>query len=257
MYTKATLSVLGMYNTDSTLFDLIHLPEDLDHDVLVNNILMECSELEVLYTNPSFLKFAIDNWSKKELPVWQKLTDLWSSEMDLSGEYDYERKRTPNLSHSKTGTETDVKTGNKELTKTGSESNNKTGSITDTGSDNRTANLTNTSQVSSYNSSEWENREKNTETGTDNHALSNTQTFNNLTDTVSFTNRKDTEKYNDITDTTTHNTSVSETGTDTITEKGHKKPLYELIAGASDVAQNNIYDYIVESFKTRFCILVY
>ena len=215
MYTKATMSVLGMYNTDSTLFDLIHLPEDLDHDVLVNNILMECSELEVLYTNPSFLKFAIDNWSKKELPVWQKLTDLWSSEMDLSGEYDYERKRLPNLSHTKTGTETQTPSG----------------SIIDSG----TVGSTTTDSVSAYNSNSFENREQSVVNGTN----GNTRSFQNYQDQKSY------------------NTINAETGTETITEKGHKKPMYELIAGASDVAQNNIYDYIVESFKTRFCILVY
>lgn len=215
MFTKVTLSVLGMYNTDSTLFDLIHLPEGLDHDVLVNNILMECSELEVLYTNPSFLKFAIDNWSKKELPVWQKLTDLWSSEMDLSGEYDYERKRTPNLSHTKTGTETQTPSG----------------SIIDSG----TVGSTTTDSVSAYNSNSFENREQSVVNGTN----GNTRSFQNYQDQKSY------------------NTINAETGTETITEKGHKKPMYELIAGASDVAQNNIYDYIVESFKTRFCILVY
>ena len=215
MYTKVTMSVLGMYNTDSTLFDLIHLPEDLDHDVLVNNILMECSELEVLYTNPSFLKFAIDNWSKKELPVWQKLTDLWSSDMDLSGEYDYERKRTPNLSHTKTGTETQTPSG----------------SIIDSG----TVGSTTTDSVSAYNSNSFENREQSVVQGTN----GNTRSFQNYQDQKSY------------------NTINAETGTETITEKGHKKPMYELIAGASDVAQNNIYDYIVESFKTRFCILVY
>jgi len=215
MYTKVTMSVLGMYNTDNTLFDLIQLPQDLDHDTLVNNILMECAELEVLYTNPSFLKFAIDNWSKKELPVWQKLTNLWSSETDLSGEYDYERKRTANLTHSKTGTETDTPSGQ----------------IIDSG----TVGSTTTDSVSAYNSNAFENREKSEVSGTN----GNTRSFNQYQDQ------------------TAYNLSESDTGTDTITEKGHKKPMYELIAGASDVAQNNIYDYIVESFKTRFCILVY
>lgn len=257
MNTNMTLSVLGLYNYDDSIFSTMQLPEGVDRDILTDNILMECAELEVLYPDSDFMKTAINRWSAKEVNIWSKLNEIWNTEIDVSNEYDYKRLRTANLSHSKTGTETDVKTGNKELTKTGSESNNKTGSITDTGSDNRTANLTNTNQVSAYNSSDWENREKNTETGTDNHALSNTQTFNNLTDTVSFTNRKDTEKYNDITDTTTHNTSVSETGTDTITETGHKTPVYELIKHASEVAIYNIYDYITESFKERFCLMIY
>ena len=256
MNTNLTISVLGLYNYDNDIFENMAVPENVDKTLLVDTILTECAELEVLYPNSDFFKSAVATWSLKELSVWNKLNELWSVD-GLDTEYDYRRTRTPNISHSKTGTETDVKTGNKELTKTGSESNNKTGSITDTGSNNRTANLTNTNQVSAYNSSDWENREKNTETGTDNHALSNTQTFNNLTDTVSFTNRKDTEKYNDITDTTTHNTSVSETGTETIVETGHKKPIAEIIKEASEIAINNIYDYITESFKERFCLMIY
>ena len=61
---RANLSILGLYQYDSTILNgLINaLPKDPDTgadlvkaDVLVNNILLECAELEVCYPeNPDF-----------------------------------------------------------------------------------------------------------------------------------------------------------------------------------------------------------
>ena len=83
---RALITPLTMYQQDDTLFEDMELPKrpftnrgyddlfltgwDLDSDVLINNLLMETAELNVLYTDPAFLKSAITVWSKKELPVW-------------------------------------------------------------------------------------------------------------------------------------------------------------------------------------------
>ena len=71
--TMAVISILGLYQWDNTLFDAMVLPDEIDKDTLVNNILMECAELEVLYTNPSFMKNAIGYWSLKRYHAWDKL----------------------------------------------------------------------------------------------------------------------------------------------------------------------------------------
>ena len=34
---------------------------------------MECAELEILYPDADFMKFAIGAWSQKQLPIWNKL----------------------------------------------------------------------------------------------------------------------------------------------------------------------------------------
>lgn len=65
-----TLSILGMYEWDDSIFDLMVLPAEVDRDVIIDNILMECAELELIYTDWDFLKFAIGQWSKKELRRW-------------------------------------------------------------------------------------------------------------------------------------------------------------------------------------------
>lgn len=204
---NATLSILGIYTFAPNIFDELVLPADVDRSTVIESILTECAELETLYPDADFLKLKIGNWSKKELSSWDKLNSIWSAELDLTNEYDYERKRTPNLKRQTTG------------------------QVIDTGSNNRTAGLTTTNSVSAYNSSNFENRDKSALTGTDNYVTGNTRSYNNYQET--------------------------ETGTDTITEKGHKTPISKLIKEASEIAIHNIYDYITESFKDNFCVLVY
>ena len=68
----ATLSILGLYNYDNTIFDNLVTPFE-DNETLIQNILMECAELEILYPDADFMKFAIGAWSEKQLPIWNKL----------------------------------------------------------------------------------------------------------------------------------------------------------------------------------------
>ena len=67
------LSPLGLYEWDNTVFDLMQIPEELDKEVLVKNILAETAELEVLYPNPVVFKNLVYVWSAKELDVWERL----------------------------------------------------------------------------------------------------------------------------------------------------------------------------------------
>lgn len=67
------LSILGLYNYDNSLFDNISLPSVIDKDTLVNNLLMECAEFELLYTDLDMMKFAIAQWSAKRLQAWERI----------------------------------------------------------------------------------------------------------------------------------------------------------------------------------------
>lgn len=67
------LSILGLYRFDNTIFDNMQLPDVIDKDTLVNNILLECAELEVLYPDSDIMKLAITNWSAKRLQAWERI----------------------------------------------------------------------------------------------------------------------------------------------------------------------------------------
>ena len=45
----ATLTLIGLYNEDNTIFDLFTVPAGLNKETLVNNILLRSGEFEVLY----------------------------------------------------------------------------------------------------------------------------------------------------------------------------------------------------------------
>lgn len=84
----ATMSVLGLYNWDNTLFDGMTIPTDVSRETLINNILFECAELECIYTNPSFLKFAITSWSAVKSEIWADELETLKLEYNPIENYD-------------------------------------------------------------------------------------------------------------------------------------------------------------------------
>ena len=73
MARAVNLSPLGRYNWDSTIFDLMQIPSELDKDTLVQNLLSETAELEVLYPNPVVFKNLVGVWSAKQVDIWRRL----------------------------------------------------------------------------------------------------------------------------------------------------------------------------------------
>lgn len=70
----AKITLYGMYQWDNTLFDDLEFPSSdlLDKETAVNQILFECGEFEVLYSDWDFLKGAITQWGKKWYYTFQK-----------------------------------------------------------------------------------------------------------------------------------------------------------------------------------------
>lgn len=67
------MSPLGLYNWDQTIFDLMQIPEQLNRDTLIDNLLAETAELEVLYPNPVVFKNLVGVWSAKQIDIWNRL----------------------------------------------------------------------------------------------------------------------------------------------------------------------------------------
>ena len=68
-----TLSPLGLYRWDETIFDLMQIPSALDKPTLIDNLLSETAELEVLYPNPVVFKNLVGVWSAKQIDIWNRL----------------------------------------------------------------------------------------------------------------------------------------------------------------------------------------
>ena len=91
----ATMSVLGLFKADDTIFNGMVVPAAFtsdDKDILIDNILMETAELETLYTSPDYFAFAVDRWSRKELPTWERIYRV--SSMNYNPLENYNRTET-------------------------------------------------------------------------------------------------------------------------------------------------------------------
>lgn len=99
---KANLSIWGMYQYNNTLFNDMTIPTQVNRQTLVDNILLECSEMQILFTNWNFLKTAIDAWSAKSCISWQKICDLLDLEYNPIENYDRMESWTDTARH--TGT---------------------------------------------------------------------------------------------------------------------------------------------------------
>ena len=79
---SATLTLLGLYQYglkhDVNMFDNLNVPAEVDHQVLVNNILHNCGMYEVLYPDLEFMCDAIEMFSMK----WQRTFNKWVEVMN-------------------------------------------------------------------------------------------------------------------------------------------------------------------------------
>lgn len=86
MITKSTLSILGLYNYDPTIFDDMALPSvitDKGNEYLIHSsILLEYAEMEVLYPDPNVMKQAIAIWSKSRFQAWTHMAKVLYEDYD-------------------------------------------------------------------------------------------------------------------------------------------------------------------------------
>ena len=148
---KITLSSFyTWFNTASPqddLFKNLTLPEGIDKDTLVGNILMTGGEFEVAYADPYFMQNLIGIWSKKWNRTFSKWVEALSIEYNPLENYD----RMEEWEDDATGTLNNTRTHNNQ--------------------DKRSLNTTNTTteEVSAYDSSSYQPSKKVTsaDTGTD------------------------------------------------------------------------------------------
>lgn len=92
----ATLTMIGLYRYDPTIFDEMTLPTGIDKDLAINSILMRCGEQEVVYPDPNFLKSAIGVWSDKHYFTFDKWKKALDEEFNPLYNYDRHEEYTDN-----------------------------------------------------------------------------------------------------------------------------------------------------------------
>ncbi len=206
---KATMSILALYNWDETIFDNLVLPENVDRNILIYNLLFDCSEFELLYPDFDSMKTFIGIWSNKELPTWQRMVNAAGLEYNP----------IENYNRNETITET---TDGSRVIDTLQNSSGSTNSKDST-----------KGKVAGYDSDTLVDRD-----GSESSGLVNNS--------------------NTISD------SGNETRKDVVVRSGNISGNIGVTTSQQMLNQEldilpklNVYDYIIKSFKNRFCLLVY
>ena len=84
----ATLSLIGLYNYDNTLFDGLTLPTGIDKDICVNEILRRCGEFELIYSDLDFNKSMIAQFGNKHMRTFTKWIEGLAEEFNPLHNYD-------------------------------------------------------------------------------------------------------------------------------------------------------------------------
>lgn len=256
----ANLSLVGMYNHDDTLFSGMTFPDEFestDKQVFINNVVLECAELELLYSDWDFLKFAINSWSEKEVFNWNRLYTAMVAEYNPIENYN----RTENITVTNSGKDSVQSSGTDSVAASGKDTNQASGNDTDTktGTDTMagSGSDTDTKSRTSFENNSFANTEKIQMT----KGSSQTETFNTVLTHAN--GRKDELTYGK-TDTTTYGKKDETTYGHKITTTGNISGNIGVTTSQQMLEQEiaiipklNLIDTMIESFKNRFCLLVY
>ena len=214
------ISVLGLYNYDSGLFSEMVYPSGFTDDekqTVVGNILAECAELECLFPDTGTMKTMIGLWSKLNISVWNRI--FTASQLEYNPIENYNRTEIETIE--------DDRTDSHSGTDSSLSSNTQTNSGTDT----------NVNSITSYDTNNYQAHDKSDLTH--GHIVSDSGSG-------SFTHGEVITHDGDI---TRENHTSGNIGVTT------SQQMLEQEIEVS--AKLNVIKMIVDSFKERFCLLVY
>lgn len=92
---RSKVSILGLYYHDNSIFDGFTVPDGLDRQIAIDQILQDCAELEILFPSAEFMKDAITRWSTMYQNTWKRLYD--TTVVEYNPIHNYDRVETRNL----------------------------------------------------------------------------------------------------------------------------------------------------------------
>ncbi len=236
------LDIMALYNHDQTLFSAFQVPTSItwvehgpDGDTthtetipytkqnIVDNILLECAELEVVYPDSDYMKLAIGVWSAKRLYTWQRIADVLYRKYDPFVNMNRHEWRTTLEDRNLAGSETPNLTDRETRNLAGTNDSTVTGNV----------NAFNDSSANGVQRDKVTTDQDTTDTGT----VTNTHTGTvNTTDTGTVTTTDDYHIEGD---------SAIRDAQDIIRLETEQR------------LANDMIDIIIEDFKKRFCLMVY
>lgn len=236
----ASLSIYGLYEYNTQIFDNLTLPEGMEKNDLIPLILSECSDFALIYPNYDFMKMLIGVWSNNEQQIWKRLYESELIEFNPIENYDRYESMTRAITSNSKGT----------LKGTASSLQNDEQQTT-TDSNSATSTNSNGEQVNgqtAYDSNTFKDTSRAQTEGNSNAANVSNEKGKTQTTSAGVTDRND----------STENESA---GNEVVTSRIHGNigvtQAADMLERYREVIPFCTYDYIVNSFKNRFCVQVY
>lgn len=234
------MTMLGLENglkvDNESIFDLLTLPDGIDKDDLVDNIILEGGEFEVLYADPHFFRQAVYTWSRKHYRTFEKWITALNIEYNPLENYDRFEDWTD------TGKEISNKKNNDTM------SSNGTNNVDETVKehDKTDTNTVTENTVSAYDSSSYQPADKTEvdDTVDRNDNIDRTSKANN-TNNVASTGDEDYTKDNNGMHSGRIHGNVGVTTSQM------------MLQSELDIARFNIIQQITDLFLTEFTLMVY
>ena len=229
---SATVSLLGLKALNEGILGELVVPEGVDIELVKDNLLAETAELEVIYPDAIFMQAMIGRWSAKELPVWDRLYKTTLLEYNPIENYDRKEKwtedenTTKNLDSEATGSSDTATDGNSKR-------------------DNETITRSGTNKaVSAYNEVDFTPTEKvDVDAQTTDHETNSNEGNINVRSKDGLVSDEKGKRALDREGSIHGNTGF------------YTKQ--KMIEQERSIAEYNIIDVIINSFKNRFCLQVY
>lgn len=217
------LSVMGLYQYDSRIFDKLDLPVGYDRDSVIQQILLDNADLGLVYPDADVMRAAIALWSKTNRWKWEKRLKITQLEYNPIHNTDREFTRTEQGTDVEDGTNTDNR--------------NSTDTQTQTASANGSSDTTN--WVNGFNGGQTDSTGDNASSQSRGETSTNTKVDSTANGTHKIDNNHDWT----ITEHTQGNIGVTST--------------QKMMREEWTIADLNIYQAISDEFRQRFCIMVY
>lgn len=219
-----TLSIQGLYQWNSKVFEYLKVPDGVDHSLAVQSILMECYDLELIYPDWEAMHNGIGVWSARRNPIWEKL--YASTKLEYNPIENYDRIENWDDVSDRNGAVGSVRKHG-----AGQSSKNSTSNI---------ENTTTTNRVQGYDGGEWENH--------DQSAVSTKATVKS----ENSQEQQGWDNYEELRKDADHNTRSGRAhGNVGVTTT------QEMISQERDIVNYDIYAVITGDFVDAFCIGVY
>lgn len=244
----AKITLIGMYNYDSSIFDgiVIDSGESLDRNVIISQILVKCGEFETLYSDADFMAFMIGFWWTR----WKHSFYKWARALSIvyAPLENYDRQESFSRSH--TGSEDTT------LNITGSRDTNTTTSGTSTETTTGTDGSTVSDTINRYRSAYDEttnpsltDRETDAKTQSDTHS----QTVG-----ASGSGTEKEKVQEEAEHVTEKDIGFSETETNRVHGNIGVTTSQQMLQSELDLHKDfQLYDQIADTFKMELCVFVY